>query len=274
VKSMIEVNRLTPVMALLRLSDDPASGYYVQNIIKHGNRLGCEVRPVILNETITSPELLAIIQKYNSDNEINGVMIQKPLPRHIDGNLIDNAVYPEKDIDGINPVNLGRLFLEQDAFAPCTAEAVIETMKYYGIETEGRQTVILGRSAVVGKPLAGLLLHKKPFGNATVTVCHSKSANLNEVIQSADILVAAIGKANYVTNGMISENTVCLDVGINAVPDAEKGTVYVGDVDYNSCYNKALAISPVPGGIGSVTTAVLFRNLVKAALMQKSKKNS
>lgn len=270
----IAENDLHPVMALVRLGDDPASGYYVQNIIKQGKRLGCDVQSVVLEESLSTQELTHLIRMYNADDNINGIMIQKPLPPQIESNLIDDAIAPEKDIDGIHPLNMGKLWLEQAAFAPCTAQAVIETIRYYGIETANRHIVILGRSAVVGKPLAALLLHKAPYGNATVTICHSKTTNLKEITLAADILIAAIGRANYVTADMIAENCICLDVGINSCFDAEKGTAYVGDIDYISCFDKALAITPVPGGIGSVTTALLFSNLLKATLSQKTKKNS
>jgi methylenetetrahydrofolate dehydrogenase (NADP+)/methenyltetrahydrofolate cyclohydrolase len=271
ISELISTLPMPPVMALIRMGNDPASGFYVQNIIKQGTKLGCAIKLMELEQTVCTEQVLSLIAQCNENPAIHGIMVQKPLPRHIDSIAIDNAISPDKDIDGINPLSLGRLFLEQESFAPCTAEAVIETIRYYGIETCGKHIVILGRSAVVGKPLAGLLLNKSNVGNATVTVCHSKTADIASITAQADILVAAIGSPHFVTAEMIGTNCVCLDVGINAIADAEKGQIYVGDIDYKGCYDKALAITPVPGGIGSVTTAILIRNLVKAAEQQNSR---
>ena len=270
------ISRLTlpPVMALILLGNDPASGFYVENIIRMGTKLGCEIHLLEYPENTTTAELVSHIAKFNQDNAVHGIMIQKPLPRHIDEISINNSVNPAKDIDGINPVNLGKIFLEQSCFVPNTAAAVIEMIRYYNIEINGNRVVILGRSPVVGKPLAGLLLHKTAYGNATVTVCHSQSRNLKQITAEADILIAAIGKARFVTPEMIKSGAVCLDVGINQIMSPEGKSTYVGDIDYEACLEKASALTPVPGGIGSVTTILLFKNLLKAVEQQIPEKNS
>jgi methylenetetrahydrofolate dehydrogenase (NADP+)/methenyltetrahydrofolate cyclohydrolase len=265
---------LKPTMALIRIGNDPASDFYVKNIIKQASHLGLMIQLQDLPVEITTEELETIISRHNTDVTINGIMIQKPLPHHISEDVINLAINPDKDIDGIHPLNLGRIFMSQEGFSPCTASAVMSLIKFYKIETQSRHVVILGRSSVVAKPLAGFLLQKNHYGNATISLCHSFTKNLSSITTSADILISAIGKPYFVKASMIKENAVCLDVGINLVSDKVKGSVYVGDIDYNSCFDKALAITPVPGGIGSVTTSVLLENLVKAALMQKTKKNS
>lgn len=263
-----------PKMALIRVGTDPASAYYVQNIIRQATKLRIEVDWIDLPETIQTGALIEIIQQFNSDYSVHGIMVQKPLPKHISEEVINNCVNPEKDIDGIHPINLGKLFLGEDCYVPGTAQAVIELIKYYQIDTIGKHVVILGRSPVVAKPLAGMLLQKTDYGNATVTVCHSYTKNLTSVIKSADILVTAIGKPNYIISDMISDNTICIDVGINLIQDDEKGDIYVGDIDFNSCFEKALAITPVPGGVGSITTSVLLNNLLKATLNHNKQKKS
>jgi methylenetetrahydrofolate dehydrogenase (NADP+) / methenyltetrahydrofolate cyclohydrolase len=257
-----------PSMAVIKVGHDPASEYYFNNIARQAGKLGIQVKLLENFQTVTTRELLLTIEQLNIDPAIHGIIIQKPLPGQIDEELISNKIDPNKDIDGINPINLGRLFISQKCFVPCTAAAVIEIIRYYGIETRGKHVVILGRSPVVAKPLAGLFLQKTETGNATVTICHSLTQNLPIITQNADILVAAIGKANFVQSGMIRPGAICLDVGINLIQDLNAGESYVGDIDYFSCLSKAGAISPVPGGIGSVTTSILLRNLCVAALDQ------
>ena len=194
-------------------------------------------------------------------------MIQKPLPKSFSDTLINESVNPDKDLDALNPLNLGKIMMESDGFLPCTPAAVYYTMKYYGINPEGQKLVILGRSNVVGKPLANMLLWKKM--NATVTVCHSRTRDLAEICREADILISAIGVANFVTVDMVKKSTILLDVGINEITDATGKAVYVGDMDYNALYDKSLAITPVPGGIGRITTSLLYLNLVKACLLSQ-----
>jgi len=197
--------------------------------------------------------------------------LQKPLPQHIDESEINSLIKPTKDIDGFHPENLGKLMLEQEGLFPCTATACLTMMEYYNIDTLGKNIVIIGRSAIVGKPLANMLLRKDKTGNATVTVCHSRTKNIKEITKKADILIAAIGKANYVTKEFLGDNCIAIDVGINEVFDAEGNSYYVGDIDYQNVFDSVQAITPVPGGIGSVTTYELFKNLLKTKKTAKIK---
>ncbi len=269
IKELIAEHGLTPKMLLIQTGSDPASAYYVQNIVASGVKLGCEVTLENLPESTSQADLLALIAAANADPQIHGIMLQKPLPHHLDEALAGESIAPAKDIDCLHPVNQGRIILNQDGLLPCTPLAVLCTLRYYGVPVAGQHAVIIGRSAVVGKPLANMLLWKKPWADASVTVCHSRSAKLSELTQSADILIAALGKAEFVTEAMIKKNSVLIDVGINAQNTGEGKTTFVGDIDFNSCRDKALAITPVPGGIGSVTTALLWLNLLKAALEAK-----
>ena len=265
-QNLISGHSLSPVMRLIQAGHDPASEFYVQNIINSGSKLGCKVDLVTLPADCGQTHLIDAINAANADASVNGIMVQKPLPRGVSDNAIGSAIDPGKDLDCLNPVNLGRILLQEDCLLPCTPLAVLCTLRYYAIPTEGVNTVIIGRSSIVGKPLANMLLWKKPYANSSVTVCHSQSLELAKLVGSADIVVAAMGKAEFVTADMIRENSVLIDVGINAKTDGSGKLKYVGDIDYNSCLDKALAITPVPGGIGSVTTSLLFLNLVKAAL--------
>lgn len=255
-----------PVMALFQVGNDPASDYYVQSIIKNGAKLGCEVRLENLDCSVTEDEFLSRIHKANIDTVVDGIMVQKPLPRHISDTKLAEAIAPGKDIDCLNPSNLGRIMADIPGLLPCTPLAVYVLLDYYRVPIQGRKVVILGRSTTVGKPLANMLLWKRDTANATVTVCHSKSVELAEITASADILVAAIGSAGFVKADMVSPNSVLIDVGINEVTGTDGKTGYVGDIDYNMCFDKALAITPVPGGIGTVTSALLFLNLTQACL--------
>lgn len=266
VSSLIDEYGLHPVMLLIRANDDPASDYYVQNIIKTGTKLGIEVRLRELSPTADFSEILAEIEAANSDPAIHGIMLQKPLPKGVDDIRLGVSISPAKDIDCLSSMNLGKIILEQDGLLPCTPAAVYLTLAYYGIPTQGKNVVIIGRSAIVGKPLANMLLWKKPTANASVSVCHSGSTNLSEITCQADILIAAIGKAGFVTADMVGQNSVLIDVGINEVINSDGSSTYTGDIDYDACLPKASAITPVPGGIGSVTSAYLFLNLVKACL--------
>jgi len=273
-KALISEFSLTPRMLLIQAGSDPASSYYVQSIVNSGAKLGCTCELLNLPETVSQETLLDHIDRANQDPGINGIMIQKPLPRQINDRVINLSISPTKDLDSLHPLNLGKIMLELEGFLPCTPAAVLFCLKYYAIEPKGRKLVILGRSNVVGKPLANMLLWKKDFANATVTVCHSQTADLARITSEADILIAAIGKANFVTSEMVKDDCIILDVGINELIDPNGQPVYVGDVDYNSCYDKALAITPVPGGIGRITTSVLYLNLVKAALEQQGTNKS
>jgi methylenetetrahydrofolate dehydrogenase (NADP+)/methenyltetrahydrofolate cyclohydrolase len=270
--SRINLYNTIPTMALLSVCPSPASDFYIRNINRQGAKLGFAVKEFNLNEYTSLEDFIELIKTLNADKAYHGILIQKPFPVHISEDAVNLAVSPTKDIDGIHPENLGRIFLNLEGLFPSTAIAVMEVIKYYNIQTHGKHVVIIGRSPIVAKPLAGFLLQKNNHGNATVTITHSQSDNLETISSTADIIISAIGKPEFVTATFIKKDAVCIDVGINQIYRNGKQS-YVGDFDYNSCFDKALAITPVPGGVGSVTTAVLFENLVKATLRQLDDKN-
>jgi methylenetetrahydrofolate dehydrogenase (NADP+) / methenyltetrahydrofolate cyclohydrolase len=244
-----------PGLATVLVGEDPASQVYVRNKNKRCKEIGFQSFEQILPVDIPETELLQLVENLNQNPEVDGILVQLPLPSHIRSELILEAILPEKDVDGFHPINVGGLASGKDVLCPCTPSGVIEMLDYYDIPIEGKNAVILGRSNIVGKPQAFLLLHR----NATVTICHSRTKNLAEVISSADLLVAAIGKPNYVTANMVKEGAVVIDVGINRVDGK-----LTGDVDYNPVAEKASYITPVPGGVGPMTIAMLMGNTLKA----------
>ena len=263
-KAEIEEEKYFPKLVIVLVGNDPAAMYYVQNLEKKGKKVGIEVETKKFPSTVSQAELLEEIYALNENDKVHGIMIQKPLPSNINEYEVNFSINPDKDVDAFHPINLGNLLLGKESFIPCTPAAVIEMIKFYKIDISGKNVVILGRSNIVGKPLANLLLKKSVVGNATVTVCHSRTKNLSEITKNAEILIAAIGRPKFVTSDMIKENAVIIDVGVNQIEDAEKGLIYVGDVDYEACFEKAAAITPVPGGVGSVTTAMLLNNVLAA----------
>lgn len=264
IKEELATISVLPKLVIIIIGNDPAAEFYVHNLEKKGAKIGIDVQTKKIETSITESELLKEIKHLNDSKEIHGIMIQKPLPSNFDESRIINAIDPEKDMDAFHPVNIGNMILDQESFIPSTPAAVLEMLKFYNIGTSGKNIVILGRSNIVGKPLANLLLRKNGTGNATVTVCHSRTKYLTEQTTKADILIAAIGKANFVTSDLIKENCIVFDVGVNKVDDTEKGSRYVGDVDYDDCFDKAEMITPVPGGVGTVTTAMLLFNVLKS----------
>ena len=265
IRSKIEYLNLTPKLVVIMIGEDPAAQYYVQNLEKRGLKTGIIIETKTYGTDIIQTEILNQIDNLNQDDSVHGIMIQKPLPSHLDESEIVMKLSPEKDMDGFHPINMGNLILEREGFLPSTPIAVLELLNFYNIETSGKNIVIIGRSNIVGKPLANLLLRKNKTGNATVTVCHSRTKKLSEITKKADILIAAIGKAFFVTADMIKPNSIVIDVGVNQIEDPKKGHRYVGDVVYENCFHKVSAITPVPGGIGTITTAVLLRNVLTAA---------
>lgn len=266
-KALIKEYGFCPTMRLIQVGEDPASSYYVQSIIQKAAYLGCKAELLSLPAATSQKELLDVINAANEDKGVHGIMLQKPLPKTIDDGTINMSIDPDKDIDALHPLNLGKILMQEDGFLPNTPAAVFYTLKYYDIDPMGKNVVVLGRSNVVGKPLANMLLWKKPYANATVTVCHSRTRNLKEICQNAEILIVAIGQANFVSPDMVKEGAVLIDVGINEIILPDGSTDHVGDIDYAACYEKALAITPVPGGIGRITTSLLYLNLVKASLI-------
>ncbi|MBN2830281.1 MAG: bifunctional 5,10-methylenetetrahydrofolate dehydrogenase/5,10-methenyltetrahydrofolate cyclohydrolase [Candidatus Cloacimonetes bacterium] len=262
--SEIRAFGVVPSLTVVMIGNDPAAEYYVQNLVKFGAKIGVEVNLTRFESTISENELILVINELNQNKNVHGIMLQKPLPKHIDENKIVNAITPFKDVDGFHPYNLGNLFLEESNFIPCTPAAVLEILDYYQIATTGKHIVIIGRSNIVGKPLANLFLRKDKTGNATVTICHSKTDNLVSITSQADILVAAIGIPEFVEPEMIKEGAVVIDVGINEIETETGDKIYVGDVAYEACLAKCSAITPVPGGVGSVTTYNLLKNVFVA----------
>lgn len=250
---------ITVGLAVIIVGEDPASKIYVANKKKACEALGIISEEYALPESTTEKELLGLIDTLNAKKSINGILCQLPLPRHLDEKRIINAISPEKDVDAFHPVNVGRIMIGDYDFVPCTPAGIMEMLAYENIETEGKSCVVIGRSNIVGKPMAMLLLHK----NGTVTICHSRTRNLKEICLGADILVAAVGKAKFVTADMVKEGAVVIDVGMNRADGK-----LCGDVDFEAVKDKASAITPVPGGVGPMTIAMLMQNTLTAAKRQ------
>lgn len=256
-----------PSVTFVRVGDDPASISYVRKKEKTAASLGIDARLLVFPSTISESQLLEEIDRLNGDISVHGILVQAPLPPHINDVQIFNRVSPAKDVDGFNAVNLGKLCQEQsDAFRSCTPAGIIELIKRTGIETAGKRVVVLGRSLIVGKPIGMLLLNRSIPGNATVTFCHSRTHNLPALTREADILIAAIGKPYFVTADMIKPGCAVIDVGINRVADSSRKSGYrlVGDVDFEQVAPKTSHITPVPGGVGPMTVAMLMANTVQA----------
>lgn len=249
-----------PGLAVIIVGEDPASKVYVANKKKACEQIGMLSEEYALPEATTNEELLALINELNNKKEINGILCQLPLPKHLDEELVINSILPEKDVDAFHPQNVGKIMTGDYDFLPCTPAGIMEMLKYENIEVEGKNCVVIGRSNIVGKPMSMLLLHK----NGTVTICHSKTKNLKEVCRSADILVAAVGRPNFVTADMVKDDAVVIDVGINRL---ESGKL-CGDVDFENVKEKASYITPVPGGVGPMTIATLMQNTLTAFLKQ------
>lgn len=248
---------IIPKLAVIMVGEDPSSKIYVRNKSIACNEVGIEYEEFLLNDTTTMEELLELINKLNNDNSIHGILLQSPIPKGLDINEAFKAIDPNKDVDGFNPCNVGKLCLGQDTFISCTPYGIIRLLEEYGINIEGKDAVVVGRSNIVGKPMMQCLLNK----NATITVCHSKTIKLERATKKADILVVAIGKPNFITKDMVKEGAIVIDVGINR---DENGKI-CGDVDFEEVSKVASYITPVPGGVGPMTIAMLMNNIVKAA---------
>ena len=249
-------------LAVIMVGEDPASKIYVKNKSKACIDVGIEYEEYLLDANTTQEKLIRLIEKLDTDKTINGILLQSPIPANLDINEAFRTISPEKDVDGFNPVNVGKLVLNQDTFVSCTPYGIMKMFEEYGIDLNGKNVVILGRSNIVGKPLIHCCLNK----NATVTTCHSKTQNIKEITLKADILISAIGKAHFVTADMVKENAVVIDVGINRLDDGK----VTGDVDFENVKEKTSYITPVPGGVGPMTIAMLMNNVVKATKRQNS----
>lgn len=271
VAELKEKHGITPALAVILVGEDPASQVYVSRKAKMCVELGIRSEKIVLSAETTQEELLAVVEKLNNDPAIHGILVQSPPPPHIDEKAIVDAISPAKDVDCFHPQNVGRVLLgERDGFLPCTPWGVTVLLERSGITTSGKNVVVLGRSNIVGKPMAALLLGKGYSGDATVTVCHSRTKDLAEYTRRADIIIAAIGKPEFLKGDMVSEGVVVIDVGINRVPCAETKTGFklVGDVAFDEVAQKAAKITPVPGGVGPMTIAMLMKNTIRACRMQ------
>jgi len=251
---------IVPGLAVIIVGEDPASKVYVSNKKKACEQLGMYSVEYALPENTQIEELLELIDKLNKDSKINGILCQLPLPRHLDEDAVINAILPEKDVDAFHPVNVGKIMNGDYDFLPCTPAGIMEMLEYEGIDVTSKNCVVIGRSNIVGKPMAMLLLHK----NGTVTITHSKTKDLAAFCRNADILVAAVGRAKFVTEDMVKEGAVVIDVGINRMADGK----LCGDVDFDAAEKKASYITPVPGGVGPMTIATLMKNTLTAAKKQ------
>ena len=262
IKDQIQSHSGAPGLAVVLVGNNPASEIYVSMKVKRATDLGMVSRSYRKPSDATLSDILALIHQLNCDEDIHGILVQLPLPKHLDTQAILSAISPDKDVDGLHPTNVGKLLLgETDGFVPCTPAGIVELLKYYEISLYGKHVVILGRSNIVGKPLAALLMQKHADTNASVTVLHSQSEHISEITRTADILVSAIGVPLFVTREMISEKTIVIDVGTSRIPAANpKGYSLAGDVDFNNVAPVCQAITPVPGGVGPMTVAMLMRN--------------
>lgn len=248
---------INPKLAVILVGEDKASKVYVKNKSKSCEQVGVEFEEYLFNENITQEDLIKKINELNDDDTVTGILLQSPIPRHLNEQEAFNAISPKKDVDGFNAINVGNLSLGKDCFISCTPYGIIKILEEYKIDLEGKYAVIIGRSNIVGKPMAQCLLEK----NATVTICHSKTKNLQSITKQADILIVAMGKAKFITKEFVKEGAIVIDVGINRLDDGK----ICGDVDFKSVEPITSYITPVPGGVGPMTIAMLMNNVIKAA---------
>ena len=256
----LKAKGIEPCLAVVLVGDDSASQVYVNNKKKACSETSIRSEEYALPDTTSQEKLIELISNLNNDNTINGILVQLPLPSHIDEKAVIEAIAPLKDVDAFHEINVGKIMIGEYSLLPCTPAGIIELLDSQNIEIEGKHCVVVGRSNIVGKPMAMLLLHR----NGTVTICHSKTKNLKKICLNADILIAAVGKAKFITGDMIKKGAVVIDVGMNR---DENGKL-CGDVDFNSVENAASYITPVPGGVGPMTIAMLIKNTVTAAIIQ------
>lgn len=258
---------VVPGLAAVLVGENPASVTYVNSKAKACDKLGLYSEVIREPGTLSQADLIGIVRSLNENPKIHGILVQSPLPDQLDELAVTLTIAPDKDVDGFHPYNVGMMFIGRANLLPCTPHGIIKLLEYYQIDPAGRQVVIVGRSNIVGKPLAALLMQKSEMANATVTVAHSRSQNLAEITRRAEILIAAVGRPQTINGDMVSEGVVIIDVGVNRVddPTRERGYRLVGDVDFESCLEKASYITPVPGGVGPMTIAMLLSNTVTAA---------
>jgi methylenetetrahydrofolate dehydrogenase (NADP+)/methenyltetrahydrofolate cyclohydrolase len=262
-----EKHGVTPGLAVVLVGENPASQQYVKNKNKAAHEIGIYSEQHNLAKDAPERELLELVARLNADPSIHGILVQLPLPKHIDEKKVLNLIDPEKDVDGFHPMNLGRMMVGDPAYLPCTPHGVVKMLAYSGYKPAGKHVVVVGRSNIVGKPVANMLVQKSADADATVTVCHSRTRDLPSVTRQADILIAAMGQPEFVTADMVKEGAVVIDVGVNRVEDPSnpKGFRWAGDVKFAEVAAKAAAISPVPGGVGPMTITMLLYNTVQSA---------
>lgn len=255
-----------PGLVAILVGENPASQIYVASKSKACEEIGMKTRVEKFPSTLSEKELISIIEKYNSDSEYHGILVQLPLPKHINENKIIEAISPKKDVDGFHPMSVGNLVIGKETFVSCTPAGIQELLKRYYINTRGKHVVVVGRSNIVGKPIANLMLQKNDYANSIVTVCHSAASDISYYTKQADILIAAIGQPEMIKGDMVKEGVVVVDVGINRIEDktSSKGYRIVGDVAFDEVASKASFITPVPGGVGPMTIAMLLSNTFKA----------
>jgi len=266
IAEMKEKHNVVPGLVTILVGDDPASQSYVSAKQKTSKALGIYSEQITLPADTTEEELLALVEKCNKNEKLNGILVQLPLPKHINETKVLYTIDPEKDVDGFHPVNVGKMVLGEQCYLPCTPHGILELLNRSGVETSGAETVVLGRSNIVGKPIANLMLQKRLSGNSTVTICHTRTKDLAFHTKRADILIAAVGMPKLVTADMVKEGVVVIDVGVNRIGMSESGkAILAGDVDFETVKEKAAAITPVPGGVGPMTITMLMKNTVQAA---------
>lgn len=259
-KQEIIDKNLQPKLVVIQVGNDPASSVYVRNKQKTAEKIGIQSETIQADETITQDELITLVNKYNEDDTVNGILVQLPLPNHIDERTILESIWPSKDVDGFHPLNVGKLNIGQQEMIPATPAGIMELLKHYHIPIKGKHVVIVGRSNIVGKPLAHLLLNE----HATVTIAHSQTENLKALTKQADILVVAVGRAEMITADYVKDNAVVIDVGINRMENGLRG-----DVNFNDVKSKVAWITPVPGGVGPMTITMLMSQTIQATKMQQ-----
>ena len=267
VAEMRDKHGIVPGLAVVLVGDDPASKVYVRNKDRAATEAGMVSESIVLPDSTTQDEVLSVVRCLNGDARIHAILVQLPLPDHIDEDAVIESINPDKDVDGLHPFNMGLLMAGLPRFIPATPEGIQQMLLRSGFDPEGKHVVVCGRSNIVGKPVANLLMQRSAGSNATVTVCHTRTKNLADITRQADILISAIGQPRFITADMVKDGVVVIDVGINQIeaPERKRGYRLVGDVDYDAVSKKAAAITPVPGGVGPMTIAMLLLNTLKAA---------
>ncbi len=266
VAQLKEKHDLVPGLVTILVGEDPASQSYVAAKNKTAHNLGIHSEQITLDVETSEEDLLELVEKYNNDPKIHGILVQLPLPKHINEAKVLYTIDPNKDVDGFHPVNVGKMMLGEQCFLPCTPHGCLELLQRSGVETSGAEVVVIGRSNIVGKPVANLMMQKREGGNATVTLCHTRTKDMDFHTRRADILVVAAGVANMIKGDQVKEGVVVIDVGVNRIGTSKTGkAILAGDVEFESVKEKAAAITPVPGGVGPMTITMLMKNTVQAA---------